>query len=65
MTGYIPASNDELHTVRDAMRGLNRLVDDMAAGRVEKAVLTRHGQMVAVVLPVDVYASYLSRLATP
>lgn len=60
---YVPVSNDELHTIRDAMRGLNRMVDDMEAGRLEKVVLTQHGRMRAVVLPVDVYADYLRRLA--
>lgn len=62
---YVPVSNDELHTIRDAMRGLNRMVDDMEAGRLEKVVLTQHGRMRAVVLPVDVYAEYLRRLADP
>ena len=53
----IDVSNDELHTVRDAMRGLNVMVDDLQSGERDKIVLTRHGKMVAVVLPVDVYAA--------
>ncbi len=53
----IDVANDELHTVRDAMRALNRMVDDLESGEREKIVLTRHGKMVAVVLPLDVYAA--------
>lgn len=47
----IEVSNDELVSVRDAMRSLNRMVDDLAAGRREKYVLMKKGRMVAVVIP--------------
>lgn len=49
----IETENGEWVTVRDAMRGLNRLVDELAAGEREKVVLIRHGKMVAVVIPVE------------
>lgn len=42
-------SNAELFTVREAMRGLNRIVDRIEAGDLDKAVLMRGGRMVAVV----------------
>jgi hypothetical protein len=35
----------------DAMRGLNRIVDRIEAGEIEKAVLMRGGRMVAVIRP--------------
>jgi antitoxin (DNA-binding transcriptional repressor) of toxin-antitoxin stability system len=47
----ILVSNSELFTVRDAMRGLNRIVDRIERGEIEKAVLMRNGRMVAVVAP--------------
>lgn len=60
MADGIPVSNDELHTIRDAMRGLNRLVDDLEAGRLDKIVLTQHNRMRAVVIPVEVYAQLVA-----
>jgi hypothetical protein len=45
----ISVSNDELFTVREAMRSLNRIVDRIERGEIEKAVLMRNGRMVAVV----------------
>ena len=60
----VDVSNDELRTVRDAMRELNRLVDQLERGESEKYVLTRHGQMRAVVLSVDCYAN-LRTTASP
>jgi PHD/YefM family antitoxin component YafN of YafNO toxin-antitoxin module len=56
VSASIVVGNDELATVRDGMRGLNRMVDELVAGDREKYVLTRHGQMHAVVLSVDEYA---------
>lgn len=49
----IEVENSELVTVRDAMRGLNRLVDELVAGDRDQVVLTRHGKMLAVVVSVD------------
>ena len=54
--GKVEVSNDELRTVRDAMRELNRMVDLLERGTSEKFVLTKHGQMRAVVLSVETFA---------
>jgi hypothetical protein len=53
----VEVSNAELRTVRDAMRELNRLVDQLDRGECEKYVLTKHGQMRAVVVSVDYFAN--------
>jgi len=55
--GKVEVSNAELRTVRDAMRELNRLVDELESGESEKFVLTKHGRMRAVVLSVDRFAA--------
>jgi PHD/YefM family antitoxin component YafN of YafNO toxin-antitoxin module len=54
--GKVEVSNDELRTVRDAMRELNRMVDLLEHGDSEKFVLTKHGQMRAVVISVETFA---------
>ncbi len=54
--GRVEVSNDELRTVRDAMRELNRLVDRLESGDAEKFVLTQRNQMRAVVMSVDQFA---------
>ena len=54
--GKVEVSNSELRTVRDAMRELNRLVDRLDAGEVEKYVLMKQGQMRAVVVSLEHFA---------
>jgi hypothetical protein len=54
--GKVEVSNDELRTVRDAMRELNRMVERLERGESEKFVLTKNGQMRAVVLSVESFA---------
>jgi hypothetical protein len=54
--GKVEVSNEELRTVRDAMRELNRMVDQLDRGESEKYVLTKHGQMRAVVVSVEHFA---------
>jgi prevent-host-death family protein len=54
--GRIDVTNDELHTIRDAMRQLNQMVDQLDRGELEKVVLTQRGRMRAVVLPLEAYA---------
>lgn len=49
-------SNPELATVRDAMRQLNRLLDRLDAGELEKIVLTQRNQMRAVILTPERYS---------
>ena len=61
--GKVEVSNDELRTVRDAMRDLNRMVDLLERGDSEKFVLTKHGQMRAVVVSVDCFARLREALA--
>ncbi len=52
MTDYttrVEVSNDELFTIRDAMRQLNLIVRQIEDGIIDRAVLTRKGEMVAVI----------------
>lgn len=49
----VEVSNDELRTVRDATRELGRLIERLESGDAEKFVLTKHGQMRAVVVSLD------------
>jgi hypothetical protein len=49
----VTVSNDELRTVRDAMRELNRMVEELARGELAKFVLTQRNQMKVVLLPLD------------
>ena len=54
--GKVEVSNEELHTIRDAMRELHRMVEALGTGELEKVVLTHRNQMRAVVVSVDEYA---------
>lgn len=58
--GKVEVSNDELKTIRDAMRELGRLVESLESGRAEKFVLTKHGRMRAVVVSVEDFAAMRS-----
>lgn len=49
----IAVANDELVTVREAMRSLNRLVAALEAGEAEKFVVMKRGRMVAVLRPLS------------
>ena len=62
MSDALTISNDELATVREAMRELHRLLDRLDAGQLEKIVLTQRNQMRAVLVSVDRYAQ-LEQLA--
>jgi len=55
--GRVEVSNDELRTVRDAMRELGRLIESLESGDAEKFVLTKHGQMRAVVVSLDAFTA--------
>lgn len=48
----VAVSNDELVTVRDAMRGLNRMVAQLQAGERDQFVLMHKGCMVARIVPI-------------
>jgi hypothetical protein len=49
-------SNQELTTVREAMRELGRLLDQLDEGQVDKIVLTQHNRMRAVLVTVERYS---------
>jgi PHD/YefM family antitoxin component YafN of YafNO toxin-antitoxin module len=50
-------SNQELATVREAMRELGRLLDQLDEGELEKVVLTQRNQMRAVLITVERYSA--------
>ena len=56
----VEVSNEELRTVRDAMRELNRMVDALENGDSEKFVLCQNNRMRAVVLSLDTFAKLSS-----
>jgi PHD/YefM family antitoxin component YafN of YafNO toxin-antitoxin module len=60
--GEMRVSNDELCTVREAMRELNRLLPQLEQGALQKLVLTQRNQMRAVIVSAERY-SELERLA--
>ncbi len=64
MNDAVTVSNDELATVREAMRAIPSLLKKLDAGEVGKVVLTQRNQMRAVLLTVERYAE-LQRLAEP
>ncbi|MGN6169002.1 MAG: hypothetical protein ACTHQQ_12660 [Solirubrobacteraceae bacterium] len=49
-------SNQELATVREAMRELHRLLAALDAGQLDKVVLTQKNQMRAVIVSVQRYS---------
>jgi PHD/YefM family antitoxin component YafN of YafNO toxin-antitoxin module len=51
----VRVTNAELATVREAMRELHRLLDQLEHGDLNKIVLTQRNQMRAVLLTVDRY----------
>lgn len=63
-TDSLRVSNDELATVREAMRELHRLLEALEDGQLDKIVLTQRNQMRAVLLSVERYAELERRQAT-
>jgi PHD/YefM family antitoxin component YafN of YafNO toxin-antitoxin module len=57
-------SNEELATVREAMRELGRLLDQLKEGHLEKVVLTQRNQMRAVLITVERYSELERDLAS-
>ena len=51
----VRVTNAELATVREAMRELHRLLDQLEQGDLEKIVLTQRNQLRAVLLTLDRY----------
>jgi hypothetical protein len=60
----VEVSNDELRTVRDAMRELNRMVDALETGSADKFVLCQNHRMRAVVISVETFTRVRDALAT-
>jgi hypothetical protein len=56
LMGKVEVSNEELRTVRDAMRELNRMVDALERGESEKFVLCQSNRMRAVVISLETFA---------
>jgi hypothetical protein len=61
----VEVSNDELRTIRDAMRELNRMVDALEAGELEKVVLCQNNRMRAVVVSLDTFAALRNAAGDP
>ena len=51
----VRVTNAELATVREAMRELHRLLDQLEQGELDKVVLTQRNQMRAVLLTLERY----------
>jgi hypothetical protein len=62
-TQSVRVSNQELATVREAMRELNRLLVQLERGDLEKVVLTQRNQMRAVLVSIERYAELEHRSA--
>jgi hypothetical protein len=59
----VRVANDELSTVREAMRELNRLIDALERGELEKVVLTQRNRMRAVVVSLERFSELERRSA--
>ena len=57
----VRVSNQELATVREAMRELSRLLAQLQAGELEKVVLTQRNQMRAVLITLERYSELEQR----
>ena len=60
-TDSVRVSNAELASVRDAMRELNRMIDALEQGELDKIVLTQRNRMRAVVITVERYTELAQR----
>jgi PHD/YefM family antitoxin component YafN of YafNO toxin-antitoxin module len=59
----VSVSNAELASVRDAMRELNRMIDALEQGELDKIVLTQRNRMRAVVISLERYSELEQRAA--
>lgn len=62
MLSEIRVTSRELRTVREAMRELNRIIDALGEGVLEKVVLTHRNEWRAVVLPISAYDALLQTM---
>jgi hypothetical protein len=60
-TDSVLVSNAELASVRDAMRELNRMIDALEEGELDKIVLTRRNRMRAVLITLERYTELEQR----
>jgi PHD/YefM family antitoxin component YafN of YafNO toxin-antitoxin module len=60
----VRVSNQELATVREAMRELHRLLGALENGELEKVVLTQKNQMRAVLITLERYSELEQRAAS-
>lgn len=59
----VRVSNQELATVREAMRELHRLLASLQDGQLDKVVLTQRNQMRAVLITLERYSELEQRAA--
>ena len=59
----VRVSNQELATVREAMRELHRLLASLEHGELEKVVLTQRNRMRAVLITLERYSELEQRAA--
>ena len=59
----VRVANDEFATVREAMRELNRLIEMLERGELEKVVLTQRNRMRAVVVSLERFSELERRPA--
>ena len=59
----VRVTNAELATVREAMRELHRLLDQLEHGELDKVVLTQRNQMRAVLITLERYTELEQRAA--
>jgi PHD/YefM family antitoxin component YafN of YafNO toxin-antitoxin module len=59
----VRVSNQELATVREAMRELHRLLAALEHGELDKVVLTQKNQMRAVLITLERYSELEQRAA--
>jgi prevent-host-death family protein len=53
--------NSEIRTVREAMREMSAILEQLERGEISKIVLTNRGRMRAVLVSVDEYARLTSK----
>ena len=59
--GAVRVSNQELATVREAMRELHRLLAQLDRGELDKVVLTQRNRMRAVLITLERYSELEQR----
>lgn len=60
MISSIRVQNEELVSVRDAMRTLPALLRRLENGELDKFVLMKHGKMVGVIMTFETFEEFFS-----